>query len=52
MVCVTNGEDCDVQVLPQGSDSIVLKLKVILAKQVEGEALAHAIEQNGDSKVK
>lgn len=52
MVCVTNGEDCDVQVLPQDPDSIVLKLKVILAKQVEGEALAQAIEQNGDSTAK
>jgi hypothetical protein len=43
MVCVTNGEDCDVQVLPQDPDSIVLKLKVILAKQVEAR---HSLKQS------
>lgn len=52
MVRVTNGGNWDVQVLPQGPDLIVLKPKIILAKQVQGEALAQTIEKKGNSKAK
>ncbi len=52
MVRVTNGGNWDVQVLPQGPDLIVLKPKIILARQVQGEALAQTIEKKGNSKAK
>lgn len=52
MVRVTNGGNWKIDVLPQGPDLIVLKPKIILAKQVQGEALAQTIEKKGNSKAK
>ncbi len=52
MVRVTNNGGYNIHVLPQGPDLIVLKPKIILARQVQGEALAESIEKKGNSKAK
>lgn len=52
MVRITNNGDAPVSVLPQGADLIILKPKIQLAKQVQGETLAQSIEKKGESKAK
>jgi len=51
-VRITNGGNWNIKVLPQGADLIVLKPRIVLAKQVQGETLAENIEKKGNSKAK
>lgn len=51
-VRITNGGNWSIKVLPQGADLIVLKPRIVLAKQVPGESLAQTIEKKGNSKAK
>lgn len=51
-VRITNGGNWNIKVLPQGADLIVLKPRIVLAKQVQGESLAQTIEKKGNSKAK
>jgi tetratricopeptide (TPR) repeat protein len=52
MVRITNNGDSPISVLPQGPDLIILKPRIQLAKQVQGETLAQTIEKKGESKAK
>lgn len=51
-VRITNNGTWSVKVLPQGADLIVLKPRISLARQVQGETLAQNIEKKGNSKAK
>ncbi|MBC7999681.1 MAG: tetratricopeptide repeat protein [Leptolyngbya sp.] len=49
---ITNNSSWDARILPQGADLIVLKPRIRLATQVQGESLAQTIEKKGESKAK
>lgn len=52
MVRITNNGESPISVLPQGPDLIILKPKIQLARQVQGESLAQSIEKKGEGKAK
>lgn len=51
-VRITNNGSWDARILPQGADLIIMKPRIRLATQVQGESLAQTIEKKGESKAK